>query len=70
METLISRHIGLFHQLDSLQMRFFALEYNPPGDRGGNYDQLLLQKESKWIHQFSALKTPGLNDAFSFKPFL
>ena len=70
METPISRHMGLFHNFDSSCMHFFALEHIPPGDRGGDYDKLLLQKEAKWIHQLSALKSPGLNDGFSFKPFL
>lgn len=70
METPISRHMGLFHKFDDTMMRFVALEYVPPGERGGNYDQILLQREAKWISNLDALKAPGLNDAFSYKPFL
>lgn len=69
-ETPISRHMGIFHHFDSLKLHFSALEHIPPGDRGGDYDKILLQKEAKWIYELSALKYPGLNNAFSFKPFL
>lgn len=55
---------------NSTKMHFFALEYIPPRNRGGDYDKLLLQQEAHWIHDLSALKYPGLNDAFSFKSFL
>lgn len=70
METPISRHMGLYHNFDSSKMHFYALEYIPPEERGGNYDKLLLQREARWIHDLSALKHLGLNDAFSFKLFL
>lgn len=70
METPISRHVGLQHNFDSSCLHFFALEHIPPGDRGGDYDKLLLQKEACWIQELSALKYPGMNDAFSCKSFL
>lgn len=70
METPISRHVGLQHNFDANCLHFFALEHIPPGVRGGDYDKLLLQKEARWIHELSALQHPGMNDAFSFKPFL
>lgn len=70
METPISRHMGLLHHFDCSKMHFFALKHIPPGDRGGDYDKILLQREARWIHELSALKYPGLNDAYSFKSFL
>ena len=70
METPISRHSGIYHEFNSKKMKFSALEYITPGERGGNYDKILLQKEAKWIHCLTALTLPGLNEALSFKPFL
>lgn len=70
METPISRHVGLCHQFDDTKMHFYALEYAPPNEMGGDYDKILLQCETKWISDLCALQYPGLNDVLSFKPFL
>lgn len=69
-ESPISCHMGLCHQFDCTKKNFFALEYIPINERGGDVDKLLLQRETKWIFNLSATKHSGLNDSLSFKPFL
>lgn len=70
METPISRHMGLYHNVDDSKMHFFALEHVPPNERGGDNDNILLQHEARWISDLDALRHPGLNDALNFKSFL
>lgn len=41
-----------------------------PGLQGGDWNKTLLQVEQRWIFRLHATRTPGLNDAISFRPFL
>lgn len=70
MESLISRHMGLYHNHNLKMIGFFALEYIPPHERGGDIDKKLLQIEAKWIYLLQATRYPGLNEGISYKPFL
>lgn len=51
-------------------MTFIGLEKVNKNPRGGDWDQLILQKETKWIYTLKAKKTPGLNENISYAPLL
>lgn len=58
--------MGLYHAFDLSKTFFFALEYVPDFDGGGDIERILLQRESKWIHTLAATVHPG---SLRFKPF-
>lgn len=69
-KTPIAYHMGLIHNFDLSMLHFVALECITMMERGGDWDQLLLRHEARWIHNLNGVCTPGLNDKLSFKPFL
>lgn len=69
-KTVIGRHAAFHHNYGSLDIKFLPLNVIPCHERGGNWDKLLLQTESRWIFQLRADKPPGLNEQVSFAPFL
>ena len=70
MVTSVSRHLDLYHSFSNKVVSFIALAVIPKNDRGGNWDKLVLQRETLWIERLNALYAPGLNEAQSYKPFL
>lgn len=68
--TPIGRHVTLKHNHDISMVKFTVLEKVLGDPRGENFDRKLLQREARWIFNHNATTAPGLNDAFSFKPFL
>lgn len=70
LETLISRHLALYHNFDLNMIKFCALEHISLSKRGGTIDKYLLQRGSKWIYSLGATRAPGLNVCLGFKPFL
>lgn len=66
---LVPRHLGLFHKYDPNAVSCRVLEHVPEPLRSGDWDNLILHRESRWIHTLNAMVVPGLNDAVSFKPF-
>lgn len=58
------------HNKDPHSVRFFALERIHTDVRGGDWDNLILQREARWIHCLAPTQPPGLNDTISYKPFL
>lgn len=51
----ITKHIGLYHKYHTEIVSIFILEVIPLGLRGGNWDQLILQRETLWIKHLNAL---------------
>lgn len=68
--TAIGRHIAITHNYDFIGFKFFPLAIVPPPDRGGDWNKILLQAESRWIFKLRATSPPGLNEGISFAPFL
>lgn len=52
--------MGLYHSFQVAKMKFFALEYVPTHERGGDVDKIL-QRETKLIYSLAATIHPGLN---------
>lgn len=66
----VCHDVGLNHKFDPLAISFWALALIPMPSKGGNWDQRILQVDTRWITILQATIFPGINDAISFKPFL
>lgn len=66
----IGRHTTLVHDGKFPKIRFLILDRIHPSPRGGDWNKILLQMESRWIHRLKATQPPGLNDTIWFKPIL
>ena len=51
-------------------LRFVGLEQVALTTRGGNLPKMLSQREMYWIFELNPMQPQGLNDDFSYKPFL
>ena len=51
-------------------MRFMGIEVVKSPPRGGDIDNLILKKESKWIFELDTLVPKGLNEEIDFVCFL
>lgn len=69
LNTPIECHIGLKHNYNTLSMSFMALDHVQKDPRGVDFDKLVLQRETRWIHRLKAQAPPGLNDLISFAPY-
>uniref|UniRef100_A0A1B8Y0Y5 Helix-turn-helix domain-containing protein n=1 Tax=Xenopus tropicalis TaxID=8364 RepID=A0A1B8Y0Y5_XENTR len=69
-ETPIARHIRDFHRSDVTAISFFGIEKVKLGQRKGNIDNLLLKKECEWIYRLKSRAPMGLNEGFTFTPFI
>lgn len=56
------------HMMHSL--RFWAIEKVDRNPRGGDYEKLLLQRETMWIHRLNCIAPFGLNEQLDFSCFL
>lgn len=66
----VARHFSEKHKYKTDSLKFTALARIHPPLRGGDFDQLVLQTESKWIYRLRANVHPGLNDLIRFASFL
>lgn len=66
----IGRHIALDHNYKFDGFSCLPLCIILRHMQGGNWDQRILQAETRWIFHLNACTPPGLNDALSFGPFL
>lgn len=57
------------HQGNIPRIKFLVLDRVHP-NRGGDWDKILLQRETRWIVALQATLPPGLNDYISYRPFL
>ena len=62
---ILSQHNGLFSGV-----KFLILDRIHPSPRGGDWNKILLQHETRWIAELEANLPPGLNEQISFRPFL
>lgn len=70
LETPISHHVGLYHNFDLSKIIFFFFETCTPPQAGWRHkNKILLQQEILPQNVTNATKSPGLNEAFNFKPF-
>lgn len=65
----VCRHEGLCHKFD-IVIKFYPLESIPMPLTEGDWDYLILHRETKWIVNLKETECPGLNDTLSFKSFL
>lgn len=68
-KTTIDRHVAFAHNYEFLGLKFFFLARVDRHDRGGDWDNMLLQIESRWIDLLKVDHPPGLNKTLSFAPF-
>lgn len=68
--TVIGRHFALKHEYNFTGIKFLPLTIIECPDRGGDWDQLLLQAETRWIFRLKADCPPGLNECISYASFL
>lgn len=70
MVTSVSMHLDIYHKFDTQVVSFIVLAVIPKNPRGGDWDKLILRKETLWIERLDATRAPGINEAQSYKPFL
>lgn len=68
-DTPLARHIKYYHNNDPNMLKFWGGQKVVLDSRRGNLDQKLLREEARWIHRLKSLKH-GLNEGFSFTPFI
>lgn len=66
----LGRHARDIHQGIFPKINILVLNRVHPNNRGGDWDKVLLQKETRWIVALQATSPPGLNDCISYRPFL
>ncbi|XP_040178452.1 uncharacterized protein LOC120911183 [Rana temporaria] len=66
----LGRHILTEHDGHFLGVKFLILDRVHPNPRGGDWNKILLQLETRWIAELEANHPPGLNEQISFRPFL
>ncbi|OCT90035.1 hypothetical protein XELAEV_18018650mg, partial [Xenopus laevis] len=68
--TSVARHINEFHNGSLEMLRFTAVDRIEPTMRIGDIDRKLLQREAQWIYWLNTKVPNGLNEGFTFSPFL
>ncbi|OCT94811.1 hypothetical protein XELAEV_18012501mg [Xenopus laevis] len=68
--TSVADHINEFHDGNVNIMKFFAVEHFQLTTRVGDIEKKLLHCEAKWIYWLNSRSPSGLNEGFTFKPFL
>ncbi|XP_073508111.1 uncharacterized protein [Phyllobates terribilis] len=66
----IPRHFKLEHGSNPKSLKVRGIEHVQFGIRGGDIRKILAQRECKWIYVLGTRAPMGLNEAFSFSPFL
>ena len=68
-EYAMAKHYLEAEHGSASSLRFVGLE-QVTTTRGGNLPKLLSQREMFWIYELNTMQPQGLNDDFSYKPFL
>lgn len=68
--TTMGRHIGLYQRFKPEVIEFMVLEVVPKDPRGGDWDHLILQRETLWIKELSAIVPLSLIEVLAYKHFL
>ncbi|OCT97277.1 hypothetical protein XELAEV_18009502mg [Xenopus laevis] len=68
--TSVATHINEIHDGDTGVVKFFRVEHFFPTTRVGDIDRKLLQCEVKRIYWLNSKGPDGLNEGFTFSPFL
>ncbi|OCU02294.1 hypothetical protein XELAEV_18008056mg [Xenopus laevis] len=68
--TSVANHINELHNGYTEVMKFTAIEHIKSTTRIGDIDKKLLQSEAKWINWLNSKSPNGLNEGFTFTPFL
>lgn len=66
----MGRHVVDHHGGICPKFNFLILDRIHPNTRGGDWNKLLLQRETQWIVELNATLCAGLNTQLSFRPFL
>lgn len=54
-DTPVAQHMRTVHSRDPFSISFWVLMMVEIGERKGNIDRLLLQKETAWIHRLKTM---------------
>ncbi|OCT55633.1 hypothetical protein XELAEV_18000345mg [Xenopus laevis] len=68
--TSIAVHINEHHNGNIKAMQFSAVEQLKQTSRIGDVNKKLLQAEARWIYAMNSKSPNGLNEGFTFSPFL
>ncbi|OCT80569.1 hypothetical protein XELAEV_18027381mg [Xenopus laevis] len=68
--TSVAVHINECHNGNTKVMQFFAVEQLKQTSRIGDVNKKLLQAEARWIYAMNSKSPNGLNEGFTFSPFL
>ncbi|OCT76067.1 hypothetical protein XELAEV_18031256mg [Xenopus laevis] len=68
--TSIANHINICHNGNTNMMHCIGVEQVLSTTRIGDLDRKLLQKEAEWIYSMGTKSPHGLNEGFTFAPFL
>lgn len=69
-ERTLARHMRQVHNKEPYQLRFWVIEQPKLGARKGNLDQYLLKTEARWIFRLNSRTPSGLNEGFTYLPFI
>lgn len=69
-DTPIARHMMEFHDGNPTSLKFLAIEVIRPSERGGDWDNKILRKETEWIYRLGSLEPFGLNENLHFGCFI
>uniref|UniRef100_A0A1B8XYI2 Helix-turn-helix domain-containing protein n=2 Tax=Xenopus tropicalis TaxID=8364 RepID=A0A1B8XYI2_XENTR len=69
-DTPIARHMRDVHNADPRELYFFGIEKVKLNERKGNIDNILLKKECQGIFRLKTRSPEGLNEGFTFTPFI
>ncbi|XP_041424973.1 uncharacterized protein LOC121395471 [Xenopus laevis] len=68
-DTPVSRHF-FEHKHNACQLKWKVLEVVPNPVRGGDHNNLLLQREARWISRLECISPKGLNEQYNLICFL
>ncbi|OCT65828.1 hypothetical protein XELAEV_18042078mg [Xenopus laevis] len=68
--TSIANHINSLHEGNCGVMKFIGVEHIKSTTRVGDLDNKLLKREAEWIYWTNSKVPGGLNEGFTFSPFL
>lgn len=66
----LPRHMWSHHPSDPLQVHFMGIDLIPRTVRRGNWDKLILQRETQWIHRLDIVHPKGLNEQLNYTCFI
>uniref|UniRef100_A0A8C5M1L9 Reverse transcriptase domain-containing protein n=1 Tax=Leptobrachium leishanense TaxID=445787 RepID=A0A8C5M1L9_9ANUR len=69
-DTPVARHVRQCQIGNINNLKFCGIELVKHPQRGGNYDLILRRRECFWIYTLHTLAPEGLNEGFTFTPFI